>query len=98
MFLPASPASTCGSTRLDARELEARLDVTDRIGAVGFYDIGYVEADALPDGEGDYQAGAGAGLRYDTPIGPVRLDIATPVTGDEAYDSVHVYIGIGQSF
>jgi translocation and assembly module TamA len=65
---------------------------------VGFYDIGYVEADALPDGEGDYQAGAGAGLRYTTPIGPVRLDLATPVTGDDAYESVQVYIGIGQSF
>lgn len=79
-------------------QLEARFDVTEKIGAVGFYDIGYVEADALPDGEGDFQAGAGAGIRYATPIGPVRLDLATPVTGDDAYQSVHVYIGIGQSF
>ena len=87
-----------GGKSFAGAQLEARFGVTDRIGAVGFYDIGYVEADALPDGEGDYQAGAGAGLRYTTPIGPVRLDLATPVTGDDAYESVQVYIGIGQSF
>ena len=87
-----------GGKSFAGAQLEARFDVTEKIGAVGFYDIGYVEADALPDGEGDYQAGAGAGIRYATPIGPVRLDIATPVTGDGAYDSVQLYIGIGQSF
>jgi len=79
-------------------QFEGRFQVTDKLGAVGFYDIGYVEAEGIPDGDGDYQAGAGAGIRYTTPIGPVRLDLATPVTGDDAYESVHVYIGIGQSF
>ncbi|EYD72644.1 autotransporter assembly complex protein TamA [Limimaricola hongkongensis] len=87
-----------GGKSFAGAQLEARFGVTDKFGAVGFYDIGYVEADALPDGEGDFQAGAGAGIRYATPIGPVRLDVATPVTGDGAYESVQIYIGIGQSF
>ncbi|GAD55286.1 autotransporter assembly complex protein TamA [Limimaricola cinnabarinus] len=87
-----------GGKSFAAAQLEARFGVTEKIGAVGFYDIGYVEADGIPDGSGDYQAGAGAGIRYTTPIGPIRLDVATPVTGNDAYESVQVYIGIGQSF
>ncbi|SDE38639.1 autotransporter assembly complex protein TamA [Limimaricola pyoseonensis] len=87
-----------GGRSFAGAQLEARIDVTDSIGAVGFYDIGYVERDGIPDGSGDWQAGAGAGIRYATPIGPVRLDLATPVTGDDAYDSVQLYIGIGQAF
>ncbi len=87
-----------GGRSFAGAQLEARVDVTEKIGAVGFYDIGYVEIDGVPDGSGDWQAGAGIGARYDTGIGPIRLDLATPVTGDNAYASVQLYIGIGQSF
>ena len=31
-------------------------------------------------------------------IGPIRLDVGTPATGDDAFSSVEVYIGIGQAF
>ncbi|PYE84135.1 autotransporter assembly complex protein TamA [Pseudoroseicyclus aestuarii] len=79
-------------------QLEARVGVTDSIGLVGFYDAGYVDAESYPTSDGEYQAGAGLGLRYGTPIGPIRLDIGTPVTGDDKYGKVAVYIGIGQSF
>ena len=42
--------------------------------------------------------GVGAGLRYYTPIGPLRLDFAVPVTPVRGGDSFEVYIGIGQAF
>jgi translocation and assembly module TamA len=42
--------------------------------------------------------GVGAGLRYYTPIGPIRLDFAIPVVPVRGGDSFEVYIGIGQAF
>lgn len=79
-------------------QLEARVDVTDAIGVVGFYDIGLVGPDALPSPDDPWHAGAGIGLRYGSPVGPIRLDLATPATGDRAGERIEVYIGIGQSF
>ncbi|MCO4848767.1 MAG: outer membrane protein assembly factor [Yoonia sp.] len=88
---------TGGQSFLGA-QLEARYAVTGKIGLVGFYDFGQVGADASFGGNSDWHAGAGLGLRYDTGIGPIRLDIATPASGDDIASSVQVYIGIGQSF
>lgn len=77
---------------------EARIKITDNIGLVGFADAGHVGAASLPLTDGDWHAGAGLGLRYDTGLGPIRLDLATPVTGPGAGKSVSIYVGIGQSF
>ncbi len=79
-------------------QLEARFDVTRTIGLVGFYDIGYVGAESLPATAGDWHSGTGFGLRYNTGIGPIRLDLATPASGPDAFGSLQVYVGIGQSF
>ncbi|MFB1023823.1 MAG: BamA/TamA family outer membrane protein, partial [Octadecabacter sp.] len=87
-----------GGTSFFGAQFEARVDVTDTIGVVGFYDTGFVGTDAIPFENGDWHAGAGLGLRYDTGIGPIRLDLATPASGDEAGQRIEVYIGIGQSF
>ncbi|MBF9035908.1 BamA/TamA family outer membrane protein [Rhodobacterales bacterium HKCCE2091] len=77
---------------------EVRQDITDRIGAVAFYDTGYVAPGPLWDDSGTWHAGAGLGLRYDTPLGDIRLDIAVPVSGPDPANDVFFYIGIGQSF
>ncbi|MGY3438998.1 MULTISPECIES: autotransporter assembly complex protein TamA [unclassified Marinovum] len=74
---------------------ELRFDVTDKIGVVGFADAGFVGPDGFDDG--DYHAGAGLGLRYSTPVGPIRVDLAGPVAGDTG-DGFQIYIGIGQAF
>ena len=79
-------------------QLEARHAVTDKIGLAGFYDFGQIGADASFGGKINWHAGAGMGLRYNTGIGPIRLDIATPASGDNIASSVQVYIGIGQTF
>jgi translocation and assembly module TamA len=77
---------------------EVRATVSDAIQVVGFYDWGYIGAESFPDGSGESQAGAGLGIRYLTPIGPLRVDVGTPVSGDEAGSSLLLYIGIGQAF
>lgn len=76
---------------------ELRVDVTSAISAVAFYDAGYIGASSLPDGTGTWHSGAGLGLRYQTGIGPIRLDLAVPVTGASA-NNLQFYVGIGQAF
>ncbi|MEM9319462.1 MAG: BamA/TamA family outer membrane protein [Pseudomonadota bacterium] len=77
---------------------ELRQDVTDTIGLVAFYDSGYIAADPIWDDSGTWHAGAGLGLRYATPIGAIRLDLAAPVSGPDPDSDFFVYIGIGQAF
>ncbi|MFC6585888.1 autotransporter assembly complex family protein [Sulfitobacter pacificus] len=77
---------------------EARLAVSKSFSVVGFVDGGYVGAEEFYDGTGEWHSGAGLGLRYNTGIGPIRVDIAVPTSGPEADEDYQVYIGIGQSF
>lgn len=77
---------------------EARLAVSKSFSLVGFVDGGYVGAEEFYDGTGEWHSGAGLGLRYNTGIGPIRVDIAVPTSGPEADEDYQVYIGIGQSF
>lgn len=76
---------------------EVRAGITDSIGLVAFADYGIVGLDSFPDSDSESHAGAGLGLRYLTPIGPIRLDVAAPVSGGDD-SGVEVYIGIGQAF
>ncbi len=77
---------------------ELRRDITDEIQLVGFADWGYIGSEAFPDFTGESHAGAGIGVRYKTGIGPIRLDLATPVSGDGDGSSLYIYVGIGQAF
>ncbi|WP_457581518.1 autotransporter assembly complex protein TamA [Ensifer canadensis] len=77
--------------------LEARIAITDTIGIVPFLDAGTVSASTTPDFS-DIRAGAGIGLRYQTPFGPIRLDVAMPLNKYPGGTSYGIYAGIGQSF
>jgi translocation and assembly module TamA len=90
-------ASYGGKSFLGA-QLEARVSVTDSIDAVGFADIGVVDANQFPTDDANWHAGGGIGVRYNTPIGPIRLDIATPLGNDEGFSALEFYVGIGQTF
>ncbi|ANT59613.1 hypothetical protein AYJ57_04060 [Salipiger sp. CCB-MM3] len=77
---------------------ELRQDIGESLGAVIFYDAGYVGRDSTPGGDdGEWHAGAGIGVRYKTGIGPLRFDVAMPAGGDTG-DGVQIYLGIGQAF
>ena len=77
---------------------EVRGDITENIQLVGFADWGYIGAESFPDFTGASHAGAGIGVRYNTGIGPIRLDVAVPVSGDTDSSSFYIYVGIGQAF
>ncbi|WP_136057761.1 autotransporter assembly complex protein TamA [Candidatus Halocynthiibacter alkanivorans] len=76
---------------------EIRAGIRGNFSAVGFLDAGVVDQDLIPSSGGEFHAGAGLGLRYDTGFGPLRLDLAAPVAGDTGA-GVQLYIGIGQAF
>ncbi|MGV2103275.1 autotransporter assembly complex protein TamA [Rhizobium sp. 21-4511-3d] len=92
----ADNEATGGKSYVTA-SLEARVRVTDTIGIVPFLDVGTVSAETFPD-FGDFRAGAGVGIRYATPFGPLRLDFAVPLNKYENGTAYGIYAGIGQSF
>jgi outer membrane protein insertion porin family len=86
--------------------LEARVPVTRSIGAVVFADAGNVWRDQWTLDTGDLRWAAGAGLRYLTPVGAIRLDAAwqlTPIAGligngEPLTRRWRVHFSIGQAF
>lgn len=66
-------------------------------GVVGFVDAGQTYLSSLPDFSG-IRAGAGIGLRYYTSLGPLRVDLATPLARREGENRFNLYISIGQAF
>ncbi|MGN6536550.1 MAG: autotransporter assembly complex protein TamA, partial [Mesorhizobium sp.] len=77
--------------------VEMRVAVTDTIGIVPFVDAGTVSTKTFPDFS-DLKVGAGIGLRYLTPFGPLRVDVAVPLNPDPGDPDYGIYAGIGQAF
>lgn len=95
---PKDPAGRpIGGRSLAEASLEMRIGVTDTIGIVPFIDAGTVSVSEFPD-FADFQAGAGVGLRYMTPFGPLRVDVAVPLNREPGDPTFGLYAGIGQSF
>lgn len=76
---------------------EMRIALTDTIGIVPFVDAGMVSNEHFPDFS-DLKVGAGIGLRYLTPFGPLRIDAAVPLNPDPDDPDFGIYAGIGQAF
>jgi len=71
-------AAQGGRTMLNAN-IEARCNVYKNIGFVVFSDFGALFQNSIPDSWSKAKdhmfAGSGFGVRYDTPIGPLRFDV-----------------------
>ena len=78
--------------------VEGRMRVTDTIGLAAFIDTGGSFNATLPGKDGDYYTGVGAGIRYLTPVGPLRLDVAVPLKKISGEPQYGVYLGLGQAF
>ena len=68
--------------------LEFEHYFNDRWGGAGFVDTG-TAFDQRPD----WHTGVGVGVRWRSPVGPVRVDIARGL--DDPDESFQLYLGIG---
>ncbi|MFO1187504.1 MAG: BamA/TamA family outer membrane protein [Alphaproteobacteria bacterium] len=79
--------------------VEFRFPVVRKIGGAVFLEAGGVDETGLFTFAEGIRESAGVGVRYQTPIGPVRLDIAVPLARRHGRDDpVQVYVGLGQAF
>jgi translocation and assembly module TamA len=86
-----------GGAAIDAVGVEFRQRVWGPVGAAVFADAAQVNSGNTPF-QGTLREGVGAGVRYYTPIGPIRVDFAVPVNKPPGGDSFELYLGIGQAF
>jgi translocation and assembly module TamA len=78
---------------------EARIRIIGPFGIVPFVDGGQVYEEIYPRlSSEDLQWAAGLGLRYYSPVGPIRFDVATPLNPRGIDDPFQFYISIGQAF
>ena len=77
---------------------EMRAKIYGDLGGVVFVEAGAVSVEMFPDFDEGLQLAAGAGLRYFTVAGPIRVDVAFPLNPRDADDLFQVYFSIGQAF
>ena len=94
--LSATGRPTGGLSLFEA-SLEARIQVTETVGIVPFIDAGSIANSRSPDFS-DIRYGAGVGVRYQTPFGPLRVDVGVPLNRRANEDRWGIYAGIGQAF
>lgn len=87
-----------GGRSLFEASVEMRVKITETIGIVPFLDAGGAFSSQVPDFGEQVHYAAGLGLRYYTGIGPIRLDVATPLNRRKGDMPVALYISIGQAF
>ena len=90
-----------GGRQLFILNSEARfpLGITKALGGVVFYDGGNVySAINLRNFVDNYSNTIGVGIRYSTPIGPVRLDLGRNLNPVPGLGATQYYITLGQAF
>jgi outer membrane translocation and assembly module TamA len=78
--------------------LEYRFPLRGDLGAVIFTDIGNVFADPESVTFGEVRETIGFGVRYATPIGPLRLDWGYLIDARPGEDTSRFHFAIGQAF
>ncbi len=77
---------------------EARYEAFENIQIAAFIDAGTVFDTTLPDFSERFFFGVGGGIRYLSPIGPLRVDLAFPMNKRPSDSPVQFLISLGQAF
>lgn len=86
-----------GGRSFGEASLELRIQITEEIGLVPFVDVGTVSTGSGLNSS-SVRVGAGLGVRYLTPVGPLRIDAGIPLNRRPGENTFGIYAGIGQSF
>lgn len=89
-----------GGRSLAEFALEARVRLKlfgGNFGVVPFLDGGTLTTKSVPE-LGNWQLGAGIGLRYYSSFGPIRIDVGTPLNRQSGDSRVAVTVSLGQAF
>ena len=86
-----------GGLGLFESSIEVRQQFTQKWGGVVFADVGSVSLEETPDFS-HTSAGVGFGVRYDLGFGPIRADLAIPLSRHRGDPAFQVYLSVGQSF
>ncbi len=76
--------------------VELRCPVFSWLGGVVFLDAGNVWSSAYDYRVDGLHYAAGLGLRFKTPIAPIRLDVALPIF--EGSNPIQLHVSVGQAF
>ena len=80
-------------------ELRFPLPIYHGLGAAVFYDGGNVYSNInLRQFGDDFTHSVGVGIRYQTPVGPVRFDIGYRITSVPGVNATQYFVTLGQSF
>lgn len=91
-----SLGSVIGGDRFFAGTGELRYEVIQDVTILGFLDAGQLWLES--EGQDQLRLGAGAGLRYGSPIGSIGFDIGIPLDPDEYTSPYEFYFRIGATF
>lgn len=86
-----SEGKLAGASQLVTGSVEYQYNFTGSWWSAAFVDSGNASDQVF---EEDVKTGAGLGVRWASPVGPVRFDIATPIN-DRDNNSIQFYIGLG---
>ncbi len=80
-----------GASKLITGSLEYQYNVTGKWWGAVFVDSGEAVSDIR---RSDFKTGTGVGVRWESPVGPIKLDFAVPVA-DKDEHGLQFYIGLG---
>ncbi|TMA35708.1 MAG: outer membrane protein assembly factor, partial [Deltaproteobacteria bacterium] len=74
--------------------VELRHPITEKLGAAVFVDGGQVSRQSF----GPFRYGAGFGMRYRSPVGPLRVDLGFPFQPPDGDQRWQVHVSLGSKF
>jgi len=87
-----------GGRSLVEGSAELRHPVTERVGAAVFADAGQVSLRSFDFPFDDLRYGFGFGVRYKSPVGPLRVDLGFPLEPPRGDARWQLHLSVGQTF